>query len=84
VSLHLVFSTAGWHACKPRMLVDDTVVLLGDGIYVASCLEDLSAYGLTEDFHIRGIELQPHLKSLDYPGLVALCTEHHPIVSWKD
>ena len=84
MSLHLVFSTAGWHACKPRMLIDDAVVLLGDGVYVASILDDLSAYGLTEDFHIRGIALPYDLQPLDYIGLVALCTEHHPIVSWKD
>ena len=66
------------------MLIDDVVVLLGDGVYVASSLDDLSGCGLTEDFHVRGIELPPDLQPLDYTGLVALCTEHHPIVSWKD
>ena len=38
MSLHLVFNSAGYAACRQRKLSDDPIILLGDGVYCANRL----------------------------------------------
>ena len=82
MSLHMVFSTAGWAACQARRLPEDVVLFIGDGVYCAR--SDTPAYALSEDLDIRGVSAVDTVTTIDYAQMVELCTQHQPIVSWKD
>lgn len=84
MSLHLVFSAAGWRACAARLQDADATVLLGDGVYVATQPQPAGLHVLSEDAHIRGVPVDASHSLISYEALVALCIEHHPVVSWND
>lgn len=78
----MVFSAAGWTACQQRRLQQDTVLFIGDGVYSAP--GSSPAYALAEDLIVRGVTPADNITAIDYAQMVALCTQHQPIVSWKD
>ncbi len=88
MALHLIFSIRGFQACHPRTAAGDTLVLLGDGVY---CREQagspqfaqLQVHCLEEDLTVRGLPVNSD-NNLDYAGLVQLCTQSNPVVSWND
>ena len=84
MSLHLVYSAGGWRACQARLGANDSVVLMGDGTYVATTDNSAGLNVLEQDAHIRGIRVDPAHTCISYDQLVVLCTQHHPIVSWND
>ena len=84
MTLHLVFSPAGWSACQLRLNATDTVVLLGDAVYVADQLDMPVVSYLDEDLKIRGCKAPTSATTINYEGMVKLCTKHNPIVSWND
>jgi sulfur relay protein TusB/DsrH len=84
-TLHLAFSASGLASCERRRREGDVVVLLGDGVYAAMGSEPLAnAYVLACDLEARGAVNKLDLASITYDGLVSLCTQHHPIVSWNN
>jgi len=83
VSLHLVFSQRGWEACRVRRGADDAVLFLGDGVYAALQASGPDHRVLSEDAQIRGLAIDP-ARCVDYDGMVALCSQHAPLVSWND
>ncbi len=84
MSLHLVFSAAGFKAGTARSSDEDVMVLLGDATYTAS-RENLSEHLLVleEDALVRGIDVDKTFL-IDYSRLVELVSSHSPIVSWHD
>ena len=49
MSLHLVFNSAGYAACRQRKLSDDPIILLGDGVYCANRLDEDNIHVLEID-----------------------------------
>lgn len=84
MTLHLVFSRRGWHACRARLSEGDAIVLLGDGVYAADQVDASGVAVLEQDLKIRGVKTAATHKLIDYPGMVELCTQHNPVVSWRD
>ena len=85
MSLHLIFSAAGWQAAQDRIATDDAVVMLGDGVYVRTMSKaSRPPFVMGEDARARGLAVPQEPYSIDYDQLVELCTEHFPVVSWHD
>ena len=84
MTLHLVFSPAGWSSCQLRLSTSDSVILLGDGVYVAGQIEQPQISVVGEDLEIRGCKAPARASVIDYQDMVELCTQHNPIVSWND
>lgn len=89
MSLHLIFSVQGFHACQSRLQADDSVVLLGDGVYAwsqAAQVPGITGYLLAADAKTRGIspDISAPLAHIDYLALVSLTVEHEPVVSWNE
>ncbi len=84
MSLHLVFSAAGWAACQPRARISDAVVVLGDGVYLASQEQPRAFQVLAEDAEIRGIRSHKSHMLITYEALVQLCADHQPVISWNN
>lgn len=64
----------------------DSVLLLGDGLYSATHpdIQTLSGvYGIEEDRAARGLPKHPHVNHIDYAAMVVLTANHHPIVTWR-
>jgi len=83
MSLHLIFSSAGWRACRIRAQDEDQIVMLGDGVYSSTDNLPARVLMLDEDLKIRGLS-GSYTNTIDYPELVRLCVEHHPVVSWNE
>ncbi len=89
MSLHLVFSVQGFHACQRRLHANDSQYLLGDVNYAwsqAAQVAEITSYLLAADAKTRGISLDisAPLTHIDYPDLVSLTVEHEPVVSWNE
>jgi sulfur relay protein TusB/DsrH len=85
MSLHLVFSRAGYKACMQRKVTDDAVILLADGAYCLNIAEGDNVHILEIDAKVRGISVPSHAaKPIDYADFVVLTEAHNPIVSWAD
>lgn len=84
MTLHLVFSTTGLSSCQSRQGKDDKVVLIGDGAYAARRADVLPIFALAEDLQVRGVQPADGVLVIEYVELIELCTEHNPIVSWRD
>lgn len=85
MSLHLVFNSAGYNACRLRKLCDDLIILLGDGVYCASLSGEDNIYVLEIDAQVRGVTFtQSIARLIDYNAFVALTELHSPIVSWVE
>jgi len=67
-----------------RAQADDEFVLLGDGVYAATAGLSLKAKVLAEDLQVRGVRARADMDLIEYPALVELCAQHHPVVSWND
>lgn len=76
-ALHLVYTVEAYKACLARSMPDDTLLLLGDAVYV--CLQEPSVPALEEDMDARGVRGD---NSVSYEDFVALCCDHTPVVSW--
>ena len=91
MSLHLIFSPTGAKACLSRWSPDDSLVLLGDGVYAANQLTQSPVPAaaidmMASDAEARGIteSEQGGISCIDYKQLVGLTEEHSPVVSWHD
>ena len=87
MTLHLIYSIAGFDAAARRCAPQDTLVLMGDAVYLArpgNTAPRENVVMLAQDGAVRGIGGQTIVPAIDYPRLVELCVDHHPIVSWND
>ncbi len=81
MTLHLVFSPRAATQANPRIADGDTVVLLGDGVYLADGDTPPGCLALNTDLAVRGLEGRH--TSIGYEDLVDLCVENTPVVSWR-
>ena len=87
MTLHLIYSVAGFNAAAQRCEHDDAFVLMGDAVYLArpgNTAPRENMVMLAQDGEVRGIGGQTMVPAIDYPQLIELCVQHHPIVSWND
>jgi len=75
--LHIVYSSAGFSKCIERLGSDDTVILLGDAVYLSETTE---CAALAPDLVARGLTIPA--TAFDYEKFVDLTVAHYPIVSW--
>ena len=83
-ALHLIFTLTGVGSCLEVADKNDTLVLLQDGVYAALEHPDIEAHAIGDDVQARGImdRLPASINAISYDELVALVTEHQPVVSW--
>jgi sulfur relay protein TusB/DsrH len=85
MSLHLVFTRAGYVSCLQRKLPDDPVILIADGVYVSPSTALGLTHALERDAKIRGVNLEKNkVNPIDYDAIVSLTEKHTPIVSWSE
>lgn len=81
-TLHLVFSRAGYEACKQRCRDDDPVLLLQDGVYADTGGKAVLA--LESDSIARGMHNRlVNVAHISMDQFVELTTQHKPVVSWR-
>ncbi len=87
MSMHLIFSPAGFDAAAARAEPTDQFILLGDGVYTRKPLSADSAatlFVLEEDLRVRGLDPLPAWQPIDYDRFVELCAACAPAISWND
>lgn len=90
VTVHLVFSVAGYAAARLRGSLADTWVLIGDGVYALAADNDQNSqpklHVLEVDLAQRGVtapELQGTIDLIDDLTLVDLISAGDQTVSWR-
>ena len=90
-TLHLVQQSPFTHTALASCLrvcgPDDGIVLMHDATYAVLGEHDWPTariYALAEDIAERGLSSKTPaaIKLIDYPALVALCSEHRHSLSW--
>ena len=85
MTLHLIFSPAGWQSCVARLGAEDVVILLGDGVYVADRVVQREVLVIEEDCTIRGVKVMNEAATyIGYADMVKCCVENNPIMSWAE
>ncbi|NCF32807.1 MAG: hypothetical protein GWP50_04475 [Proteobacteria bacterium] len=84
MSLHLVFSAEGLASCLQSRVVEEPIVLLGDGVYASS--QNLNCcFVLQHDANARGVAPSSDSSAhIDYAAILELTIAHHPSVSWTN
>ena len=90
MTLHLIFSPAGWQSSVARIGAEDVVILLGDGVYVADQVDQGrpdqgEVLVIEEDCTTRGVKVvNEAVTCIGYAELVDRCVENSPIMSWAE
>ncbi len=84
------------HNCLRMLAPGDSLLLLEDGVYVATQLQQgepirsmipagVTLYALTPDLAARGIsaKIPSDFSGIDYAGFVQLCLTHPRVVNWN-
>jgi tRNA 2-thiouridine synthesizing protein B len=82
--------------CLRMLTAGDSLLLLEDGVYVATQLHEgapirnqvpagVALYALTPDVAARGIsgKIPADFSGIDYAGFVQLCLAHSRVVNWN-
>ncbi|MFK7912634.1 MAG: DsrH/TusB family sulfur metabolism protein [Pseudomonadales bacterium] len=91
--LHLIFSAAGYAAARPRGNLEDTWVLIGDGVYALSAADlnepnskQPTLHVLEADLAQRGVQVPANslqVVAIDDLALVDLISSGQRTVSWR-
>ena len=86
-TLHMVSTAAALAPCLEVAADDDTILLLGNGVYAAvtALAPSRALLALQADVTARGLgrRLGQAVREIDEHELVTLAVAHEPIVSWR-
>jgi len=66
---------------------NDVILLINEGLYCSLRFQDFplnsGVYAIEEDRIARGLNTGKGIEYIDYPTMVELTENHHPIHSWR-
>lgn len=93
MALHIVLSkNCNWSLLYRMLTKEDALIFMDDAsIYAMKHMSPSSQsiyskkYVLADDLLVRGLseEVNHSITPIDYPQLVKLTEQHHPIISWQ-
>lgn len=85
-TLHLVNKPTAWDGCHPLLDVEDVVLLIEDGTYLAQqALSGATLYALEPDIRARGLSQRIHstIRPASFDDFVRLVESCERVVTWS-
>ena len=85
-TLHLVNKPTAWDGCHPLLDVEDVVLLIEDGTYLAQqALSGAALHALEPDVRARGLSqrIHPNIRLASFDDFVRLVEGCERVVTWS-